>query len=225
MAELVLTASTGRTQGTRPSRRLRREGLVPGVVYGLGSDSVAVSVAYADLRAVLTTDAALNALIDLDVDGESQLCIVKDLQRDPVRNEVIHVDFIRIDPNIEIAVDVPIILEGEARKLIAESGMVDQALFSLAVLSKPDVIPNELVIDISELDVGDSVRVADVVLPAGVRTEVDGDEAVAMGTVTRSTLEAMAEDEAAEAAEAEEGEGEEGEEAGDADAEADADAE
>jgi large subunit ribosomal protein L25 len=77
--------------------------------------------------------------------------------------------------------------------------MVDQNLFSLTVNAAPDSIPNELVVDISDLTVGDSLRVADIALPAGVTTDVDPEETVAVGMITRSTLEAMAADEAAEA--------------------------
>ncbi len=200
MAEQVLTAEIGRSLGTRPSRRLRRDGKVPGTVYGLGSEPVSIAIPQTELRAVLTTEAGLNALIDLDVDGDRQLSIVKELQRDPVRRDVIHVDFIRIDPDAEIEVDVPIVLEGEAKELIAANGMVDQAMFALPLFSKPGAIPNELVVDVSALTVGDSVRVGDIALPPGTRTEVDEDDAVAIGTVTRSTLEALAEEEAAEAA-------------------------
>jgi len=134
-----------------------------------------------------------------------------------VRDEVVHVDFIRIDPNQEIQVDVPIVLTGEAKKVEQASGMVDQNLFSLSIYAKPSAIPNELEADVSELDVGDSVRVEDLQLPTGVRTEVDAEETVAVGTVTRSTIESMAEEEAAEAA-AEEGEGEGGGDAEAADA-------
>ncbi len=223
MAELVLTASTGRLQGTRATRRLRREGKVPGVVYGLGADPVAVSVEYAELRGVLTTEAGLNGLIALEVDGGSQLCIVKELQRHPVRGEVNHVDFIRLDPDVEVAVEVPIVLLGQAKKVLDENGMVDQPMFSLLVLSKPDAIPNELTVDVSDLEVGSSIRVGDVALPAGVRTEVDLDDAVAVGTLTRSTLEAIAEEEAAEAEAEAEAAGEAGDEGGESAAEGDAD--
>ncbi len=218
-AELALTAQSGRTTGSRETRRIRREGKVPGVVYGLGADPVAVAVDWPELRRVLTTDAGLNALISLEVDGNKQLSIVKDMQRHPVRRDVTHVDFLRIDPDAEIQVDVPVTLEGEAREVIAESGMVDQSLFTLSVFSKPDAIPDGLSIDISDLTVGDAVRVSDIALPAGVRTEVDPDEPVAIGTVTRSTLEAMAAEEAAEAAELEDGEApaEGSEQGGDAD--------
>lgn len=220
MAELVLNAVTGRELGSRPSRRLRAEGMVPGVVYGLDLDPVSLAVPFSELRSVLTTDAGLNALIELHVGGESQLSIVKDLQRHPVRNDVIHVDFIRIDPTAELEVEVRVVLEGEAKLVTDNDGMVDQALFSLTVLASPQSIPNELVVDISELEINDAIRVSDVPLPSGVRTEMDPDEAVAIGTVTRSTLEAMAEDEAAEAEDelgegADEADGGEDDESGD----------
>ncbi len=200
MADLVLNAEVGRELGSSSSRRLRREEKVPGVVYGLGVDPVSVAVDYSDLRLALTTDAGLNALITLDVDGDQQLSIVKDLQRHPYRDEVLHVDFLRVDPNQELSVDVQIILEGDAKKVTDENGMVDQTLFTLTVLATPTTIPNELVVDVSDLEINDSIRVADIVLPEGVRTDVDPEEAVAIGTITRSTMEAIAADEAAEAA-------------------------
>ncbi|MGI9601249.1 MAG: 50S ribosomal protein L25 [Acidimicrobiales bacterium] len=224
MAELVIAAETGRTTGTRPSRRMRGDGKVPGVVYGLGQDSQSLAVEWPALRKALTTDAGLNALIDLDVDGSRQLSIVKELQRHPVRRDVIHVDFLRIDPDSEIQVEVPITLTGEAREVTAENGMVDQTMFALPVYSKPDAIPDLLEIDISELTVGDALHVGDLSLPTGVRTEVDEEEAIAIALVTRSTIEAMAAEEAAAAeAEAEGLEGEAGEGGEDAEASGDDD--
>ena len=222
MAELVLQAELGRELGSSATRRLRRENKIPGVLYGLGDEPVSVAVAYGELRAALSTDAGLNQLINLDMGGEKALSIVKELQRHPVRDEVIHVDFLRVDPNAEISVDVPIVLEGDARKVTDESGMVDQTLFSLTVLATPTTIPNEVTVDISDLEINASVRVADIALPAGVRTDVDPEEAVAVGTVTRSTLEAMAADEAAEAGE--DGEGDAGDAGGDDAGDGDADA-
>ena len=215
-ADILIKTETGREQGSSSSRRLRGEGKVPGVVYGLDKDPVAISIEWPALRAALTTEAGLNAIITLDVDGDEQLSIVKDIQRHPVRRDVLHVDFIRVDPNAEISVDVPIVLIGEAREVENANGMVDQAMFSLTVWSKLMTIPTEIEVDISALEVGDSIRVENVALPEGVRTDVDPEDSVAIGTVTRSTMEAMAAEEAAEA-EAEEGEGAEGEgsEAGD----------
>ncbi|MEC7716114.1 MAG: 50S ribosomal protein L25 [Actinomycetota bacterium] len=212
MADLVLNTEEKTTIGSRSSRRLRRDGKVPGVLYGLGQDPEIFSVDYGDLRGALNTDAGLNALIQLSVNGTNQLSILKTLQRHPVKDEVIHVDFVRVDPNQELAVEVPIVLEGVAKKVTDQNGMVDQTMFSLSVLSLPDSIPNELTADVSELEINDAIRVSDVVLPEGVRTEVDPEEAIAVGTVTRSTMESMAAEEASEVEGDEEMEGETSEE-------------
>lgn len=217
MAELTLTAETGRPTGSRASNRLRAEGKIPGVVYGLGSDPKAVAVNWRELRQVLTTDAGLNALINLDIDGEQHLSIVKEMQRNPVKRSVTHVDFILIDREADIEVEVPVVLEGDADLVERENGTVSQVLFSLTIIAKPGKIPDQLTADISALEIGEAIRVADLALPDGVRTEVDPDDPIAMGEITRATLESEAADAAAEeAAEAgEAGAGESGGEGGD----------
>jgi len=191
--DVTLTAETGRPLGSRSSRRLLRDGKVPGVVYGLDQDTVPV-------------EAGLNALITLEVDGNEDLTIVKDIQRDPVRRDVVHVDFLRVSRDVEIEVEVPIVLEGTAEKVEREDGTVAHLLFTLSVYAKPGAIPNELTVDVSEMELHDSIRVADLTLPDGVRTEVDEDEVVVSAQVSRATIEAMEGEEAAEEA-AEEGEG------------------
>ena len=155
-------------------------------------------MAWVDLRGALTTDAGVNAVIHLEIAGEKQMSIVKDIQRHPVRRDVIHVDFLRIDPDQDVTVDVPLVMIGEAKAVTDADGMVDQNLFSLTVNASPENIPNELEMDISALGIGDSLRVSDIVLPTGVTTDVDPEETVAIGMITRSTLEAMAAEEAAE---------------------------
>jgi large subunit ribosomal protein L25 len=198
--QLLLNAETGREEGSRSSRRLRREGRVPAVVYGMENDPVVVSVAWPDLRAALTTDAGINAVITLNIDGSEQLSIVKDLQRHSVRRDVIHVDFLRVTADQQIEAEVPIILIGEALEVTRADGMVDQTLYHLTVSAKPAEVPDEVEVDISALSLGDSIYVSDIALPAGVTTLVDPEDTVAHSVVTRSTREAMAEDEAAEAA-------------------------
>ena len=225
--DVKISVTTDRPLGSRSARRLRAEGKVPAVVYGLGEDSVPVSVDWSDLRRALTTDAGLNALITLDVDGEQQLSIIKDLQRDPVRRNVTHVDFIRIDREAEIQVEVPIVLTGQAEAVEREDGTVAHLMFNILVNSKPDTIPDELTIDVTDMEIGDAIRVADLDLPAGVSTDLDPEEVIVTAMVSRSTIEVAAEEEAAEAlaeeAEAEgEGEGAEGAE-DEAEGEADGD--
>ena len=198
MATNLLTAETGRPRGTRPSRRLRRTGRVPAVVYGMGENPLAVSVDRSDLRGALSTDAGLNALITLDVDGDRQLSIVKDLQRHPVRRDVLHVDFLRIDPDEEVEVDVPLVLVGEAKKVTQASGMVDQVMHQVPLRAKPSEIPTEVTADVSDLEVGSSLRVSDIALPAGVTPAGDPDATFAVGLITRSTKEYLRQQKALE---------------------------
>ncbi|MDQ6698347.1 MAG: 50S ribosomal protein L25 [Actinomycetota bacterium] len=196
MAEITLTVETGRPVGSRPSKRLRAAGKVPGVVYGHGTEPMPVAVEWKPLRQALTTDAGLNALINLVIDGKRQLSIVKELQRHPLHQSVDHVDFLLISRDEAITVDVPVLLSGEAEAVTREDGMVDHVLFDLTITAKPADIPNELTVDISAMTLGDTLRVGDLRLPAGVTTEVDPEEAIAIAQITRATIEA---DEIAEA--------------------------
>ncbi len=209
MAEISLVAETGRTIGSRSSSRLRNEGKVPAVVYGSGNDPVSVAVEWRALRTALTTDAGLNALIRLDVDGTKKLTIVTDMQRHPVKRNVLHVDFLEIDPNKPIEVEVPIHLTGEAKAVLDENGVVDQLMFSLLVKARPDSIPTGFTVDVSELTLDEAITADAVALPDGVELAVEGSDPVVSGQITRSTIEAIEADEAAELAaeEAEAGEG------------------
>jgi large subunit ribosomal protein L25 len=207
MAEITLVARTGRPTGSRASGRLRAEGKVPATVYGLGHDALSVTVDWRDLRHVLTTDAGLNAIIDLSVDdAPSELTIVKDLQRHPIRRNVLHVDFLRVSADVAIEVDVPITLVGEAKAVINNDGIVEQLMFHLTVSAKPGAIPDELTVDITDLEIGHAIRVGDLTLPAGSETMVDAEEPV----VTGAGAQAAEEEERAEGEEGEEGEGAEG---------------
>ncbi|MDP6965216.1 MAG: 50S ribosomal protein L25 [Acidimicrobiales bacterium] len=206
MEEILLTANTTREVGSSSSRRVRKDGVVPGVLYGLNEEAVTLSVAWPDLRRALTTDSGINAIIQLEIDGKKQMTIVKDIQRHPVKRDVLHVDFLRIDPNKNVTVDIPLLMIGEAREVSAADGMVDQNMFSLTVSAPPDRIPTEIEVDISALTVGDAIRVGDLNLPEGVTSEGDPEDPIAVGMITRSTLESIAADEAAELAALEEGE-------------------
>ena len=206
MSELTLTAETERDCGTGHAKRLRATGKIPAVVYGLGQDAVNLTVDVKALRRALTTDAGLNAIITLEFSGRSEISIVRELQQHPVSRQLLHVDFLRVDPDATITVEVPITLTGEAKNVEA-GGYVDHILHTLTVDAKPTAIPDELLLDISELEIGDSLTVADLDLPEGASTEIDEGEPVVIGHASRVTLEEE---------ETEEGEGEEGEEAGEA---------
>ena len=180
MSDLLLSAETGRKEGTRPSRRLRREGKVPAVVYGLDADPIAVSVEWPELRRCLTTDAGLNALITLDIEGTNHLSVVKDIQRHPTRRDVLHVDFLRVTEDQLIDVNVPVVLIGEARNVTMYDGMVDQSMYEMTISVKPTAVPQQIEIDISELELGETIKVEDVELPEGAAPVMDPNETVAI---------------------------------------------
>ena len=206
----TLAAEIGRDLGSSASRRLRSTGAVPGVVYGMGSEPVSVAVAWSELRAILASEGT-NALINLEYNGAKQLTLVKELQRHPVRRDVIHVDFLIVDPNKPIHVEVPIQLEGESEHVKAEGGVIEQILFTLPVMARPDAIPQSLAVSVEEMTLADPVRVEEIELPEGVTTEVEESAVVATAQISRAAL-AVEEADAELAAELLEGEEIEGEE-------------
>ncbi len=226
MAEIILQATPRPPQGTRPARRLRAEGKVPGVVYGLGADPMPLAVEWRELRAALVTEQGLNAIINLEIDGTKTPTLVKDMQRHPVRRNVLHIDFIRVDLDKTVDVEVAIHLEGEAELVGREGGVVDQVLQSLLITAKPADIPSGLTIDITDLVIGDAKRVGDITLPAGVTTSVDPEDPVVTAShgISEAELEAAEAEVAGDTGEEPEGEaaeGDEGEGGGEAEASAD----
>jgi large subunit ribosomal protein L25 len=175
MSNIKLTATTGRTTGSAASRRLRAEGKIPGVIYGHGMSPISVTVDRRDLRLALSGPAGANTVLDLDVDGISYPAVVKELQRHPIRRNVNHIDFLQVNMNEEITVSVHVRLEGEAKAVVNEGGLVDAAVDTIEVITTPNNMPGEFVIDISALTPGDIIRLADVPMPDGVRPAGDPD--------------------------------------------------
>jgi large subunit ribosomal protein L25 len=197
----VLVAQVGRETGSAASRRLRAADAVPGVLYGHGMTPMSVAVERRDLRVALSGAAGVNTVLDLTVDGTVYPAIVKELQRHPVRRNVIHVDFIQINLDEEITVSVPLRLVGEAKEVEEEGGLVDPAVDSIEVVTTPRNIPDEFVFDVSEMTMDSVIRLGDVPMPAGVTATGDPESPV----VTVLTMRAeVAELEAAEAELAEE---------------------
>jgi large subunit ribosomal protein L25 len=202
MPESTLVAETGRPTGTRASGRLRAAGKIPGVLYGHGLAPVSLSIDRRELRHALSGPAGVNAVVRLKVGNDVHPTVVKALQRDPVRRTVTHIDFIVVRMDEVITVDVPIVLQGEAKRVLSDGGLLEQALSTLSVVTTPANIPPHITVDVSELSIGDVVRVADVVLPSGVTANVDPDAAVVVaagGAPAEPEIEAAEEGEEAEA--------------------------
>jgi large subunit ribosomal protein L25 len=178
MAEITLVAETGRPIGSRSSNRLRHAGRVPGVIYGHGTAPMPVSIDGRDLRAALTTDAGLNALLALQVDGQTHLTLAREVQRHPVRHTVIHVDFQIVRRDEVVSAEVPVVVVGEAHDVTAANGVIEQPMTSLTIHATPGAIPSSIEVAITALAVGGTIRVGELSLADGVTTEVDPDEPV-----------------------------------------------
>ena len=213
MAEVQLAAEARRTTGSSESRRLRAAGKIPAVLYGHGVTPQSLVVDARELRGALSQEAGLNALLSLRVDSSQHLAMARQLQRHPVRGSVEHVDFVIVRRDEIVSVEVPVRLVGEADEVRKADGMIEQQLFALTVHAKPLDLPPHIDVDVSELAVGDAIRVGDLKLPKGVTTEVDAEEPIVVAQASAISAEVEAEEEAAaeEAAAAEvaaEGDGE-----------------
>jgi large subunit ribosomal protein L25 len=201
MAEELLTAEPRTERGSRPAGRLRRAGQVPAVVYGLGGDSVSVTVPSRELGHILAHGA--NTLIRLRLAGDDQLTLARQVQRDPTRGDLVHIDFVRVRTDVAVSAEVALHLVGEPEG-VRNGGLLEQLVFGLPIEARPQDIPTSIEMDVNGLDIGDQLRLADLALPAGVTATIESDALIAQVVAPR----VVTEEEEGEAAEGEVAEGE-----------------
>lgn len=203
MSDVTLRAETGRPTGTRPSRRLRRSGMVPATLYGQDSHPLSIAVDARQLRRALSTEAGINALITLEVGDEKHTSLARQLQRHPTKGEVIHLDFVKISltDRVDVVVAVETIGEPEG---VREGGIIETVSNSVNVNTLVTSIPDSIGADISGLGVGDSLRVSD--LPAIEGLEYLDDPQQTIVTVSLPSAALVEEEEEAEVEEGEEAE-------------------
>jgi large subunit ribosomal protein L25 len=204
MPDITLTAAPRTEFGSRPSGRLRRTGLVPATVYGLGNDAVSVSVPSRELAHILAGESGANTLINLEYDGDSMLTLARQIQRHPTRGDLVHVDFIRIRRDVAVSADVPLHLIGEPAG-VRDGGLLEQLVFTVTVEAMPGNIPVALELDVSTLVIGDQRHASDLALPADVTTALDPETVIAQVAAPRVVEEVEAEEVEGEEGEAAEG--------------------
>lgn len=190
----VLVAATGRTHGSRPAGRLRRSGSVPGVLYGLGLQTTSLEVDWPSLRRALNDGGAAAAPVNLRVDGVDHVTIIKEIQRHPVRRDVLHVDFMAIDPDATLRSVLPVILTGTEELSPSTLARLEVVRATLEVDAKPAVMPLEIPIAAETVLAAGVVRVRDLQMPAGSVIVADG--ATVVATAGASDGDADGDDEA-----------------------------
>jgi large subunit ribosomal protein L25 len=183
----ALAAASRSVEGSRSTRRLRREGLVPGIVYGGGGEPETFAV---DARLLRNTLAHSGAVLELSIDGGTATpVIVKDVQNHPVRGQAIHVDLLRVNMNEPIHAVVVLDLQGgELAPGVTEGGVLSQGIRELNIMALPDNIPDTIPHDVSDLEMNATVMLSAVTVPEGV-TLLDDPEETVIATITPPTLE------------------------------------
>jgi large subunit ribosomal protein L25 len=185
MAEQVKIVAEPRSDaGKGVARRLRAEGRVPAVVYGSGVDATPVHVDVLDLYHALHTSAGANVLIRLQVDGEEHLTIPREVQKHPVRGDLLHADFVALDRDSLIRVEVPVHIEGMEE--VEAPGVVQHVLHAVPIHVPPLDIPESFVLEVGDMVIGDVLRVEDIALPSGAEFDIETDRTVV--TVTAPTI-------------------------------------
>jgi large subunit ribosomal protein L25 len=174
-------------RGSAEARRLRRQGLIPGVLYGSGKQPHAITIPERELRRVLTGGSGLHAILDVVVEGQetTHASILKEFQQDPIRGHISHVDLqeVRLDQPIQASVNVQLVGEPEGVK---EGGVLSQVQREINVEALPMEIPEHIDLDVSGMAIGDTLRLADLGERAGVKY-LDNPEETVLATVTLPT--------------------------------------
>jgi large subunit ribosomal protein L25 len=217
----TLKVSHRETFGSRATRRLRREGMVPGIVYGQGGEARPFEVPARDLRALLSEG---HTLLDLELEGSKAVpVVIKEQQNHPVRGDVLHLDCLQVRLDEEIQAEVAVELEGaDEAPGVREGGVLEHVTREITVEALPTEIPEQITVDVSQMEINDTINLDAVPIPSGIKLMAEEPEEITIATLSPPRVEEEPEPEVEEEAELV-GEGEEvpeGEEAPEAEGEA-----
>ncbi|MCD4684772.1 MAG: 50S ribosomal protein L25 [Anaerolineae bacterium] len=195
MADMVKLKTQKRTVDGKAVRHLRREGIIPGVLYGPTIEAIPLQVEWTTLRPALR-EAGGSRLIALTIDDEAHNALVRDVQRDPIRNEVLHIDFYRVRMDVAIRTEVPVVTVGDGVTIVELGGVVAQEMNSIMVECLPGDLPAQVEVDISVLEeVGDSINVSELPELEGVVYMMNEDDTVITSSYPRIIVEEEEEEE------------------------------
>lgn len=178
--DTVVPALPRESRGKNEARRLRVSGRIPGVVYGAFKDPVAVSLNPKDITRIIHSKTGHNSIFDLNIEGgENTPVIVADEAYDPIRGNLLHIDLRRIDLSRKLRVSVPVHVSGESKGVKQQGGVLDVVTRTVEIECIPDDIPNQFDVNVTELMIGDAIRVSDLELKEGVKVLTAGDAVIA----------------------------------------------
>jgi len=178
--DTVVSALPRPERGKNEARRLRVSGRIPAVVYGAFKEPVAISLNPKDITKIIHSKTGHNSIFDLAIEGgETTPVIVADEAYDPIRSHLLHIDLRRIDLTRKLKVAVPVHVTGEAKGVKQQGGILDVVTRSVEIECVPDDIPNQFDVDVTELMIGNSIRVSELSLKEGVRVLTSGDAVIA----------------------------------------------
>jgi large subunit ribosomal protein L25 len=178
MSTATLSATVRSESGKGAARSLRRAGSVPAVIYGHKREPMSLSVPMRELERLLERVSAETTVVELSIDGKISRTLIREIQKHPFKKQLVHIDFQELVAGEMITVNIPLVIVGVSVGVRSFAGILDQTMRELEVSVDPASIPNHIDIDVSALNVGDSIHVRDIALPAGVTILTDPDASV-----------------------------------------------
>ena len=176
MAKQVKLKAEPRSEtGRSAARRLKSRGVIPAVIYGTKVKPQPLQVSARDINVMLSHASGENILVELEIGGENRTALVQEIQHSPLGNDILHIDFHAISMDEKIQADVPLEATGIANGVKNFGGLLEQNLRSLPIECLPKDLPDRITVDVSALNIGDSIHVRDIQLPAGVKVKAQPD--------------------------------------------------
>jgi large subunit ribosomal protein L25 len=201
MAVVSFSATARNNKGKGAARTLRREGQVPAVIYGHGREPLSLSLNARDLDKLLSHIQAESTVIDISVGGQTAKTLIREIQRHPIKRQILHVDFQALVAGEKVTVSIPIMLNGIPEGVRLEGGVLDQTLREIEIEVDPSEIPDHVELDVTNMVIGDSLHVSDIKVPSGVKVLDDPETSVAVLAAPRAVIEETPVAEAVEGAE------------------------
>jgi large subunit ribosomal protein L25 len=200
MATAQLSAAERKGTGKGAARSLRRDGRLPAIIYGHAREPLSLSIPEREFERLLERYAAENTVIELSIDGAMSRTLIREIQRHPVRRNVLHVDFQELVAGERVVVNIPIVLQGTPEGVRNSGGILSQILQELECRVDPLNMPSNIAVDVTNISIGHSIHVSEIAIPEGVEVLDDQDATIAIVAAPKVEEEAPAAGAAPEAA-------------------------